>query len=41
MELGLDSEPIIEHFKKWTPEENLRAMRERCREELKANNIIK
>ena len=41
LELNLDTEPVIEHFKKWTQEEGLITLREKCREELKANNIIK
>ena len=41
LELGLDTEPIIEHFKKWKDENQLRKMRDLAREELKANNIIK
>jgi len=41
LELGLDTDPIVEHFKKWTPEEGLITLRKKCHEELKANNIIK
>jgi len=41
LELGLDTEPIIKHFKKWTPEKNLINLRESARKELIDNNIIK
>ena len=40
LELGLDTEPIIEHFKKWTPEERLRDLRDQSLNELKTHNII-
>ena len=40
LELGLDTEPIIEHFKEWKKEDDLRKMCELAHEELKANNLI-
>lgn len=40
LELNLNTEPIIHHFKKWKDEKQLRKMLELAQEELKTNNII-
>ena len=41
LELGLDIEPMVDHFKEWESEENLNKMCESAYEELKANGMIK
>ena len=40
-ELGLDTKPIIDHFKEWTSEENLIRLEGSCKQELIDNQIIK
>lgn len=39
-ELGLDHEPIIEHFKEFYPEEKLKQIRDAAIEEIKADNLL-
>ena len=41
LELNLDINPIINHFKEYVPEEKLNGICERAYKELKNNNFIK